>query len=340
VSTLDAQVVDGFCVLDANGAEPPYTWATTPLPAPRQDANAPVASVTSPLATIIAARATTEGVTTAVYPGVRFIRISRPATFTKQSTFGLTLAVVAQGRKVARYGGVELAYDPLNYLVITGESMGEGQIIEASPTRPYLAVCVDIPADALARTLLAFGDEGGAVTTRPRAAPVPAFTAPLDGPITDVVIRLLDAIADPLERRMVAPLAMDELIFRLLRTEAAAVLRQEVAHTPEAGAIQQAMRFMRQNAVHTLTVKAVAQQVAMSPSHFAHRFRAIARMSPMRYLKQVRLQDARALMLSNGFRAAEVAARVGYGSPSHFTRDFKAFFGDPPAEHLRRVRAR
>ena len=68
-----------------------------------------------------------------------------------------------------------------------------------------------------------------------------------------------------------------------------------------------------------------------------HRFRAVARVSPMRYLKQLRMDQARAVLLAGGARISEAAAQVGYESASHFTRDFKAYFGVPPAEYGRRI---
>ncbi|MGZ3437923.1 MAG: helix-turn-helix domain-containing protein, partial [Polyangia bacterium] len=117
-----------------------------------------------------------------------------------------------------------------------------------------------------------------------------------------------------------------------------AVLRAAVARDRDADSIQQAMLFMRAHATRPLSVEEVARHVAMSPSHFAHRFRAVARTSPMRYLKQVRLLDARALLLADGLRVNEAAARVGYESASHFTRDFKSYFGATPADYVRRFR--
>jgi len=95
---------------------------------------------------------------------------------------------------------------------------------------------------------------------------------------------------------------------------------------------------MRANAARALSVDDVARHVAMSASHFAHRFRAVARVSPMRYLKHVRMNDARELMITTGARVAEAASRVGYESPSHFTRDFRSHFGAAPAEYVRRFR--
>jgi len=74
----------------------------------------------------------------------------------------------------------------------------------------------------------------------------------------------------------------------------------------------------------------------MSPSHFAHRFRAVARVSPMRYLKQLRMDQARQMMVACGLRAGEAATRIGYASASHFARDFKAIFGASPAAYVQR----
>lgn len=285
-------------------------------------------------AALVLAHAGVEGRSDALHPGVHFYRATQPTRFHKTLAFGPTLTVVAQGRKVARFGALELEYAPCHYLVVTGEVTFDGEIVEATPAEPYLAVCIELPCDLIARTLLALSDtEVGA-----GGAPAPAFVSPTEPAIKDTVTRLLRAIDDPLERRMVTPLVLEELVFRLLRTDAAAVLRGAVGRARDAAGIEQAMHYMRTHATRPLTVDEVARHVAMSPSHFAHRFRAVARTSPMRYLKQLRLQEARTLLLADGLRVGEVAARVGYESASHFTRDFKHYYGAAPAEWLRRFR--
>jgi AraC-like DNA-binding protein len=283
---------------------------------------------------LVSAHATADGCTDALYPGVHFYRFSRPESFRKTHTKGSTFTAVVQGRKVARMSGVELFYDPCRYLVITGETEFEGTILEASRERPYLAVILDIPADLVAKTLLGLAE----ADVEPLEEGVPAFVADLDAPIKGAVIRLLRAIDDPIERRFVAPLVMEELVFRLLRCNAAAVLRSAVRRDRDAEAVSRAMHFMRRNAAQALSVEDIARHVAMSPSHFAHRFRAVARVSPMRYLKHVRMSDAREIMIATGARVAEAASRVGYESPSHFTRDFRSHFGAAPAEYVRRFR--
>jgi AraC-like DNA-binding protein len=309
--------------------------ATTPHEAPQGPRPcAPGDPQHEELKALVAAHATADGCAEALHPGLHFYRVSRPMTFRKTRTPGPTFTAVVQGRKVARIGDVELPYDPCRYLVITGEVDFEGSVLEASRDRPYLAVSLDIPADVVAKTLLALAEEDAPELEES----VPAFVGGLDASIKSVVIRMLRAIDDPLERRFVVPLVIEELVFRLLRCEAAAVVRTAVRRDRDAEAIARAMHFMRSNAARSLTVEAVARHVAMSPSHFAHRFRAVARVSPMRYLKHVRMSDARELMIATGLRVAEAASRVGYESPSHFTRDFRSHFGAAPAEYVRRFR--
>ncbi len=286
------------------------------------------------LAALVAERAPVEGSSDSPWPGLAFHRISAPQTILGVRYTGPIFTVIAQGSKTTRFGDRDVRYDPSRYLVITGEVDCETTILEASRERPFLAVSLELPPDVITKTLLTLAD----AQVEPIDEPIPAFVSPLDGPVRDGLIRLLAAVDDPLERRVIAPLVLEELIFRLLRTEAAAVLRRAVGRRQDVGDVQEAMRFMRQHVGRSLSVEEVARHVAMSPSHFAHRFQAIARVSPMRYLKQLRLQEARTLLLGEGARVGEAAQRVGYESPSHFSRDFKSHFGSTPAEYLRRFR--
>jgi AraC-like DNA-binding protein len=293
-------------------------------------------------------RAGVEGLVEGNYPGLHFYRISKPSSFKKVQYSGTRLIVVAQGSKRARLHERELAYDASRYLVMSGETEVCATVLEATPERPYLAMCLELPAELVAKNLLAFADNSSAaLSSEPGAEPSPAtcaagedgslaFVSALDRPVTDAVTRFLRALGDPLDRRVVAPLAMEELVFRLLRTSAAKVVRNAVQAGDEA--INEAMRYIRQNASVALSVEQVARHVRMSSSHFAHRFSAVARTTPMRFLKQVRLEAARDLMVQNKLRAGEAAQRVGYESTSHFNRDFKAAYGATPASYARQLR--
>ena len=76
----------------------------------------------------------------------------------------------------------------------------------------------------------------------------------------------------------------------------------------------------------------------MSVSGFHHHFKAVTAMSPLHFQKQMRLQEARRLMLGEDLDAASVGYRVGYSGASHFNREYKRLFGAPPVRDVEGLR--
>ena len=278
----------------------------------------------------ISRHAVEEGRADTPYAGLSVFRIASRTVVRKEPAFGVTLGVVVQGTKALRVDRRTLEINPANYLVVTREMQYDATVQPESERRPFLGVSVTFPPEIVAKMMVALADEGESRSRQP----APAFTAPLEAALAEPLSRLLNTVDDPVERRTLAPLAIEELVFRLLRSDAAAAMRGAL-RARDARPITEAMRLMRMQAFRPLSVEAIARQVAMSPSHFAHRFRAVARMSPMRFVKEVRLDAARTLLLGDGVRASEVALRVGYESPAHFSRDFKRRFGTSPARYAR-----
>jgi AraC-like DNA-binding protein len=282
-----------------------------------------------PLRDLVLGLSPAEGHTPLLFPDLCLYRYSEPTTYRKAATFGVTLAVVVQGSKRMRFGGRELTVTPDGLLLVTRETDHEAAVVSATRREPFLGLGVCFGPERVARALLALAEAGGPMTATREAAP--AFMLEPEAPLAGALERLLLAIADPLDRRLVAPLVLDEILFRLLRTPAAATIRSAVGPGGDANRILDLMGFIRQHHRDKLSVKQLARQAAMSPSHFAHRFRAVARVSPMRYLRQVRLDAARSLLLEHGSRVSQVAVEVGFESPAHFTREFKRRFGVAPS---------
>ena len=281
----------------------------------------------------IGRHAVNEGRADTPYAGLSVFRISSTTVIRKEPAFGVTLGIVAQGSKALRVDGRTLEITPVNYLVVTREMQYDATVQPESELRPFLGVSVTFPPELVAKAMVALADGSDS-----RSGPLtPAFTALLEPALAEPMSRLLNAVDDPVERRTLAPLAAEELVFRLLRSDAAAAMRGAL-RPGDARPITEAMRLMRMQAFRPLSVEAIARQVAMSPSHFAHRFRVVVRMSPMRFVKEVRLDAARTLLLNDAVRASEVALRVGYESPAHFSRDFKRRFGTSPARYGRHPR--
>jgi AraC-like DNA-binding protein len=256
-------------------------------------------------------------------------RLSSCTPIRKGASFGVVLGVVVQGEKHVRIDGHELVVDRERMLVITRDIEYDDLAVVGSEARPFLGLSIAFSSERVANALLSLADAGGPST----GESVPAFALPIDPDLVDAIERLLRAQVDPLDRRLIAPLVRDEILVRLLRTDAAATVRAGVGPAQDATRILDAMQFIRAHHKNKLTVEELARKVAMSASHFAHRFTAVARMSPMRYVREVRLDRARSLLGEHGARASEVASRVGFESPAHFAREFKRRFGVSPSRY-------
>jgi AraC-like DNA-binding protein len=284
----------------------------------------------------VRARAVRDGQVTAAWPDLYYFRADRPIGPKPVETPGVVVAVIADRAKTIELSsGQTLRYTPGSYLFVTRETRYTSLIEEATPERPYLSFAVGIDPDTVMETLLAIDDYADDGASGDDDA---AWTGTIDHGLGEAFLRLLRSIDDPLERRVVTPLIVREIVFRLLRSDQAGPLRR--AARMDDPRIREAMHYVRRHLATRLTVDVLAKRVAMSPSHFAHRFREVARMTPMRFVKNARLREARVRMIRDGLGAAEAAGEVGYASASHFARDFKACFGAPPAAYARELRER
>jgi AraC-like DNA-binding protein len=303
--------------------------------APRFDST-PEAETLARLTELARPLAKTDGQVSLLFPDLCLYRYSEVTTIRKAATFGVTLGIALQGQKRVRVGASELVLDSSCLLVVTREREQVSAVISASPERPYLGLCLCFRPEHVASALIALAEAGG----QPAPEKLPAFTLPPDRGIASALERLLASLADPLDAKLFAPLAIQEILFRLLRSDAAATVRNGVGLAGDAERILETMQFIRSHHADKLNVERLAKRAAMSPSHFAHRFRAIARVSPMRFVREARLEHARSLLLEDGARVSEVALEVGFESPAHFTREFKRRFGMAPSKSLAELRPR
>jgi AraC-like DNA-binding protein len=283
------------------------------------------------LRALVSAHAPAEG-HTALDP-LCVYRFSRATRFTKTPAFGVTLGVVLSGTKQLRIEGDLVHIDGTRLVVITREVAFEFAAAPGDRGEPYLGMSLCFSPESVARALVSLADAGGSAPRETTAA----FVTDVDGDVVDALVRIARSLGDPLERRVLVPLAVEEILFRLLRSEAAAAVRAAVGSAPDSAKILEAMRAIRAESDRALDVPTLARRVGMSPSHFAHRFRAVARTTPMRFVREVRLERARTLLGDPGSRASDVASRVGFASASHFTREFKRRFGVPPSHYQRRA---
>jgi AraC-like DNA-binding protein len=242
--------------------------------------------------------------------------------------------VIAQGSKDVFLGDDCYHYDPMHYLLVTTELPVATYIIEASPEQPFLSLSVRLDPTFVGSVMV----EAGHVSSRSRANVRAINVSPLDTDLLDTVVRLVRLLDTPAEARFLLPLITREIVYRLLKGEQGDRLCHIALQGDHTQRIARAIEQLRQEFDQPLSMEDIAQQLGMSVSSFYHHFRAVTAMSPLQYQKQIRLQEARRLMLGEGLDAASAGYRVGYNDASHFNREYKRLFGQPPLRDVERLR--
>ena len=160
----------------------------------------------------------------------------------------------------------------------------------------------------------------------------------LDGALLDALVRLVKLLGEPALVPRLAPLIQQEITVRLLTGPHGAQLRHLVTTGSPGQQIAKAVAWLKQNFVQALKGDDLADRAHMSPSTFRQHFRALTGVSPLQYQKQLRLQEARQLMLNENLDAGSAAVRVGYESASQFSREYSRLFGAPPQRDITRMR--
>ncbi|GGK06721.1 AraC family transcriptional regulator [Pseudomonas matsuisoli] len=244
------------------------------------------------------------------------------------------LCLMVQGRKQVWLGEETYVYGPLNYLVASVTLPVSGQVIDASPEHPYLSLKLDIDPATIASLI----DTCGPISVPSGKDPHGLFVDDISEPLLDAVVRLMRLIDSPRDAHVLAPLAIREIFYRVLRGAYGYLLRNVAIADSQTHRISRAIEWINRHFDEPLSIDALAQRVNLSPSSLHHRFKALTAMSPLQYQKQLRLQEARRLMINDGLEAAAAGYRVGYESPSQFSREYARQFGAPPARDIARWR--
>ena len=242
--------------------------------------------------------------------------------------------VIAQGSKEILLGDNRYRYDPAHYLIATVELPVAVQITQASEEQPYLGFVLELEPILVGSVMV----EAGHPAPRGHAAVRAIDVSPLDGGLLDAVVRLVRLLDSPTEARFLAPLVMREIVYRLLRREQGGRLHHIAALGGYTHRIAEAIERLRKEFDQPLRIENIARELRMSVSGFHHHFKAVTAMTPLQFQKQIRLQEARRLMLGEDLDSTSAGYRVGYRDASHFTREYKRLFGVPPARDVERLR--
>jgi AraC-like DNA-binding protein len=265
--------------------------------------------------------------------GLLLSRASAP-TELGHSVFFPAFCVIAQGRKEILLGENRYWYHPAQYLISTAELPIASRITEASPERPYLNVILKLDSRLVSSVMVEAGH--GAPLNQSLVTAIDV--SPLDTGLLDAVLRLVTLLDSPSDARFLAPMVTREIVYRLLKGAQRSRLAYIAALGSNTQRITEAITRLRNEFNQPLRIEEVARELGMSVSGFHHHFKTLTAMSPLQFQKQLRLQEARRLMLGEGLDAASAGYRVGYDDASYFNREYKKLFGEPPMRDVERLR--
>ncbi|AMM18961.1 AraC family transcriptional regulator [Frondihabitans sp. PAMC 28766] len=275
---------------------------------------------------------------TEVMDGVRVSRSEDPSPEDVTMT-GTVFALIAQGQKTLGLGSRLYEYRAGEYLVSSVDLPVSGQFTGASHAVPALGFGIALRPQLVADLLL--NPAAADMIRARRGVPVPSGLAvsAASPDLIDAVARMLRLLDRPRDIPVVAPLIEREIVWLLMTGDQGGTVRQLGLADSGLSRIGRAVEWIREHYMESIRIEFLAQLAQMSTSAFHRGFQAVTALSPIQFQKQIRLQEARILLLAQPKDVAGAAYAVGYESASQFNREYRRQFGTPPGRDASRLRA-
>lgn len=285
------------------------------------------------LAKIIESYSVQDGVHATDIPSLFF---NRQTTITGPvyGVFKPSLCIIVQGAKDVWMAQECFRYSPADYLVASIDVPVIGQVVEATPNLPYLSLKLEFTPKQVLDVLSHLEARLDAKEDSNRAI----FVSRIDTSLLDAVIRLVRLLDNPVDIPVLAPLITKEILYRVLKGQHGGKLQQIAIEGSYTYRISNVIERLVHRYDQAFRIEDLAEMANMSVSSFHRHFKEVTAMSPLQFQKQLRLYEARRLLLSESADAAEIAFRVGYESPSQFSREYSRMFGFPPKEDMKRMK--
>jgi AraC-like DNA-binding protein len=289
---------------------------------------------TARLARLISSLTSLDGTFSQRIPGLYISRYSRIDTDTVKTFYSTSLIIVAQGAKNITIGQEVYHFDKLRMILLPVALPVAMQLTEASSSEPYLAVRLELDPQRISEWVLKLYPQG----LPPVRQMSTGYIADANLSLVNAVTRLVECLQHPADAELLAPLALDEILLRVLRSPIGAQVVEMGFAESDVQRVAKGIAWLREHFSEQMKVAELAELVHMSASAFHVHFKSVTSMSPLQYQKALRLHEARRLMLAGPMDATTACRLVGYVSDSQFSRDYRRFFGNPPSRDIARLR--
>ena len=244
------------------------------------------------------------------------------------------VCIVLQGEKKVWSGKRVYRYNPENYLVSCVDVPATFQVSDATKQRPYIGLTLELQPSIIYEILhdTSLGD----APKEPSSGGF--YVEQVTEEIADAFTRLMRSLRNESDRKVLTPLIVREIHYRLMSSNDGGKIRQLGVVGSKTQTISKVVEHLQKDYASPLRIIDLAQMANMSPSAFHLHFREVTNMSPLQYQKQIRLQEARRILSIETLDAASVAFKVGYESPSQFSREYRRLFGQPPMRDMQQLK--
>ncbi|WP_338768803.1 AraC family transcriptional regulator [Massilia sp. METH4] len=265
-------------------------------------------------------------------PGLATVRAFAPSGLQHAISKPLVCLVV-QGSKNVTMGAQSFDFSAGDSLLVTADVPTVSQVTQASLAAPYLSLVLELDQALIAELAVQMG-------AAPEGEHAPVRVSATDVEVADAALRLLRLLDRPAAVPVLHAQLVRELHYWLLVGRHGPALRRLGWPNGPAQRVARAVALLRAEFARPLPVERLAEVAGMSPSSFHQHFRAVTSLSPLQFQKQLRLIEARRLMLAEGATSSTAAFAVGYESVPQFTREYGRLFGTTPARDARAARER
>lgn len=241
-----------------------------------------------------------------------------------------SVVLVVQGAKQMLVGDQSYPYDASHFLLNSVDLPASSQVLDASAEQPCLGLVLRLDLRIMAELIA----QGGLAAPQNKGHHHGMALGTVTPELHAAFGRLLSLLDEPEHIAILSPLIQREIQYRLLMSDQAARLWQILVTGSYSQRIARAIDWLKTHYTEPLRIDELAARIQMSPSSLHHHFRQLTAMSPLQYVKWLRLNEARRLMLNEKLDAATAAFRVGYESPSQFSREYGRLFGLPPKRDI------